>query len=88
MKTLELTRVGEHRMDGNLYKDKEGNFYVDCHREPENGKKSVVYKLSPAKEPDGEPCFPIECIIKILNPKTEKELREEKFKFDYMLLSH
>ena len=38
MKTLELTRVGEHRMEGGLYKDKDGKYYVDCHSEIESGK--------------------------------------------------
>lgn len=87
MKTLELTRVGQHWMDGGLYKDNDGKFYVDCHHEPTNNEVSTVYILSPSKEPDGEPNYPIECVIKILNPKTEKELEEEKYKFDYMMLS-
>jgi len=87
MKTLKLTRVGEHRMEGGLYQDKKGNYYVDCHNEPKNEGISVVYLLSPAKESDGEPDKMIECEIKILNPRTEREERERGFKFDYMMLS-
>lgn len=87
MKTLELTRVGEHRMEGGLYKDKKGNYYVDCHDEPKDSGVSVVYMLSPKKEIDGEPDKKIECEIKILNPLSEREKRMKAFKFDYMMLS-
>lgn len=87
MKTLELTRVGEHRMDGCLYKDKNGKYYVDCHDEVKDNGISVVYRLSPSTEPDGEPDAMIECHIVILNPLTEREKREKAFSFDYMMLS-
>lgn len=86
MKTLELTRVGEHRMEGGLYKDKNGNYYVDCHDEPKDSGASVVYRLSPKNEIDGEPDKMIECEIKILNPLSESEKRMKAFKFDYMML--
>ena len=86
MKTLELTRVGEHRMEGGLYKDKDGNYYVDCHDEPKKSGVSVVYRLSPKNEIDGEPDKMIECEIKILNPLSEREERMKEFKFDYMML--
>lgn len=85
MKTLKLTRVGEH-MDGNLYKDENGMYYVDQYQEPIPDTPSVVYKLSPATEPDGEPCWPITCKIEILNPFTEKEKRMRWFRHDYMML--
>lgn len=86
MKTLELTRVGEHRMEGGLYKDKNGNYYVDCHDEPKDSGVSVVYRLSPKNEIDGEPDKMIECEVKILNPLSEHEKRMKAFKFDYMML--
>lgn len=86
MKTLELTRVGEHRMEGGLYKDKNGNYYVDCHDEPKDSGVSVVYRLSPKNEIDGEPDKMIECEVKILNPLSEREKRMKAFKFDYMML--
>ena len=87
MKTLELTKVGEHHMDGGLYKDKQGNYYVDCHSEPENGMFGTVYKLSPSNEPDGEPDVSFDGVIFITNPPSEREKREKAFKFDYMMLS-
>ena len=87
MKTLELTRVGEHRMEGGLYKDKNGNYYVDCHDEPKKSGVSVVYRLSPKNEIDGEPDKMIECEIKILNPLSKREERMKEFKFDYMMLN-
>ncbi|MBQ9655943.1 MAG: hypothetical protein IJV38_07970 [Prevotella sp.] len=86
MKTLELTRVGEH-MSGNLYQDKEGKYYVDDFQSPVPDSPSVVYRLSPPLEPDGEPDFPITCNIVITNPFTEKEKRMRWFRQDYMMLS-
>lgn len=86
MKTLELTKVGEHHMDGGLYKDKNGKYYVDCHREIEDDGVSEVYRLS-SDEPDGEPEYLIRCHIKILNPPTENEKKQKLFQFEYMMLS-
>ena len=86
MKTLELTRVGEH-MSGNLYRDKDGRYYVDDYSDPVPDSPSVVYRLSPPLEPDGEPDFPITCNIVITNPFTEREKRERWFRHDYMMLS-
>lgn len=86
MKTLRLTRVGEHRMEGSLYKDKKGNYYVDCHDEPKENCVSVVYRLSPPTEMDGEPDKMIEAEIVILNPLSEREKRMKEFRFDYMML--
>lgn len=87
MKKLVLKRIGEHRMEGNLYKDSKGYYYVDCHDEPKNKGVSVVYRLCPATDPEGEPDKMIECEIEILNPRSEREERERAFKFDYMMLS-
>lgn len=87
METLKLTKVGEHRMEGGLYKDKDGNYYVDCHSEPKTVGKSVVYRLSPKNEIDGEPDKAICAYIVILNPPTDREKREKVFAFDYMMLS-
>ena len=87
MKTLELTRVGKNFMDGGLYKDKDGNYSVDCHSEPENGKPGTVYRLSPSNDPDGEPDVSFYGIIFITNPPSEREMREKGFQFDYMMLS-
>ena len=86
MKTLELTRVGEH-MSGNLYQDKEGKYYVDCYHEPKDDGVSTVYILSPSNEADGEPNSAIHCHIRILNPLIESEKKQKLFKFEYMMLS-
>lgn len=87
MKTLGLTRVGKHRMEGDLYQDKDGKYYVDCFHEPKDNGVSTVYILSPSKEPDGEPNYAIHCHIKILNPMTEIEKKQKRFQFEYMILS-
>lgn len=87
MKTLELTRVGKHWMEGGLYQDKDGKYYVDCHHAPKDDGESTVYILSPSNETEGEPNYPIHCHIKILNPETESEKKQKHFQFEYMLLS-
>lgn len=74
-------------MSGNLYKDENGLYYVDQFQEPVPDTPSVVYKLCPPTEPDGEPGWPITCNIEILNPFTEKEKRMRWFRHDYMMLS-
>ena len=73
-------------MDGNLYRDSKGYYYVDCHNEPKNDGISVVYRLSPATDSEGEPNKMIECHIVITNPRSEREELERAFKFDYMML--
>lgn len=87
MKTLELTKVGEHHMEGGLYKDKDGKYYVDCNHEVNDDGVSTVYILSPSNEPDGEPNSAIHCHIRILNPLTESEKKQKLFQFEYMMLS-
>ena len=87
MKTLELKRVGKHFMEGGLYQDRDGKYYVDCHHEPKDDGVSSVYILSPSNEPDGEPERLIHCHIKILNPMTESEKKQKLFQFEYMMLS-
>lgn len=87
MKTLELTKVGEHYMEGGLYKDKDGKYYVDCYHEPKDDGVSTVFILSPSNDPDGEPNCAIQCHIRILNPLTESEKKQKLFQFEYMMLS-
>ena len=87
MEKLQLTRVGEHRFDGNLYRDAKGNYYVDLFNDVKDDGVSSVYILSPSKEPDGEPDRCIECHIKLTNPLTEREKRMKDFIFEYALLS-
>lgn len=86
-KLLELTRIGEHYMEGGLYQDEKGRYYVDGHHEPEDDGVSSVYILSPSDDPDGEPNYMVTCHIRILNPLTEKERREKNFRLEYMVLS-
>jgi hypothetical protein len=86
METLKLTRVGEHNY-GNLYRDEQGRYYVDDLQSPIPDTPSVVYRLSPATDPDGEPSWPITCKFEVINPFTEREKRERFFRFDYMMLS-
>jgi hypothetical protein len=86
MKTLRLKKVGKHYMEGNLYQDEKGNYYVDAHNKVKDDGISAVYILCPSDDPDGEPEKLIECHITITNPLTSREKEEEKYKFQYMLL--
>lgn len=87
METLVLTKVGAHYMDGGLYKDNDGKYYVDCYNEPKDDGVSTVYILSPSNEPDGEPNYAITCHIRILNPPTESEKKQKLFQLEYLMLS-
>lgn len=86
METIEIKRIGEHYMEGGLYQDEQGRYYVDCHNSiiSEDGFVDV-YQLSPATDIDGEPCYPFKG--KVINPPTDKENRVKAFKFEYMMLS-
>ena len=83
--SISVTLVGEHRMEGNLFKDEKGRYYVDCNSELDMKKPVTLYRLSPANDPDGEPNYPVEN-IKVLNPPSEREERMKAFEFEYMLL--
>lgn len=73
-------------MDGGLYKDNKGRYYVDCNTAIEHGKQGSVYMLSPSKEIDGEPNRCFTGIICFTNPPSEREEREKLYRMDYMML--
>jgi hypothetical protein len=82
MEKIKVTRIGEHRMEGTLYKDEYGRYYVDCN----NDNPNALYRLCPPTEQDGEPDVCIEN-FEITNPLTDKERRMKGFQFEYMMLS-
>ncbi len=84
MKKIKVKRVGEHRIEGNLYKDSKGRYYVDGNRDAQN--PTELYILVPHDDPDGEP-YKLVKNIEVSNPFTDKEMREKSFQFEYMLLS-
>lgn len=83
--SISVTLVGEHRMEGNLFKDEKGRYYVDCNNNLDMHNPVTLYRLSPSNDPDGEPNYPVEN-IKVLNPPSEREERMKAFEFEYMLL--
>ena len=83
--SISVTLVGEHRMEGNLFKDEKGRYYVDCNNNLDMHNPVTLYRLSPATDPDGEPDVLIEN-IKVLNPLSEREARMKQYSFDYMML--
>ena len=84
-KILKLTRVCENRMGDVVYKDEDGNCYLDISHSGVN--PSELYCCSPIKDMDGEPGFPLKQKFEILNPFNERELRMRAFRGDYMMLS-
>lgn len=82
MATIKVTRIGEHFMEGNLYKDEKGRYYVDAN----NDHPTALYRLCPPNDPEGEPCDLIED-FEITNPFSEKEKRMKAFEFEYRMLS-
>ena len=82
MDKIKVTRIGNHRLEGTLYKDEQGRYYVDCNED----NPTVLYRLCPSLDPDGEPADRIEN-FEITNPLTDKEKRMKGFQFEYMMLS-
>ena len=83
---LTLTRVGEHWMDGGLYQDEKGRYYVDHFSAVESGKVNSVDILCPNNDPDGEPDYSLTGIIILTNPPTERERRVKEHEFELMIL--
>ena len=82
MEKIKVTRIGNHPLEGTLYKDEYGRYYVDCNED----NPTAIYRLCPSLAPDGEPGMRVEN-FEITNPLTEKERRMRAYQFQYMILS-
>lgn len=83
---LTLTRVGEHWMDGGLYKDEQGHYYVDHFCAVESGKVNSVDILCPSDDPRGEPDYTLTGTIVLTNPPTELEKLCKRYEFELLML--
>lgn len=86
MKTIELKRIGKDSWDRPTYKDENGNYYKDVDLSPLGVTPKVLHISSPCNDIDGEPDFPVTNFV-ILNPPTENDIKQEKYKHQYMMLS-
>ena len=85
-KVLRLKRIGKNYWGHIAYKDEEsGKFYLDI----ESGRfdNPQLYTCSPSDDMDGEPDCPLKTKYEIINPVTEDEKLQEKFTFEYSMLS-
>lgn len=83
MKTLK--RIKKNYYGYMMYQDDKGNWYADIHYIPGDIPKDL-YRVSPSDDIDGEPDYPIKDFT-IENPETDREIREAKFQYNYMMLS-
>lgn len=79
MEKLKLKRVGKNFWSAETFQDEHGCYYQDV-----NG---IIHRNSPTDDPDGEPECPLNREYEVINPKTEREMREEQHEFDYMMCS-
>lgn len=86
MATLQLTRVGEDSWSRPTYQDENGNFYKDVNMLPLWVTPQELCVSSPRDDFDGEPDYPVTDFT-ILNPPTDREVREAQYRGKYMLLS-
>lgn len=85
-KELRLRRIGKNYWGQTAYRDDEtGRIYVDL--DEAHSDEPTLYTVSPADDPDGEPSFPYDGNYTIVNPRTDREKREEQHEFDYMMCS-
>lgn len=84
---MTLTRVGEHWMDGSLYQDEKGRYYVDHFSAVESGKVNSVDILCPSDDPDGEPDYTLTGVIILTNPPSEHEKLCKRYEFELMMLA-
>ena len=86
MEKIILKRVGRNYFGYTAYKDEKGNFYLDLSSTLESNPKTL-YGACPANDMDGEAGFELESDFVIVNPYTEREIREYHYKDLYMMLS-
>lgn len=86
MEKFELTRVGEDSWGRPLYQSKKGNYYKDINILPLDETPKTLCISCPPDDPDGEPDYEVKNFV-IVNPPSDKEIREAKFRYQYMLLS-
>lgn len=85
MKKTRMKRVGVNRWGHIVYQEEEtGKYYLDINNG--NGEPDLR-TCHPSNDPDGEPGWAIKVSYEIVNPISEKEMKERKFQFTYMMLS-
>lgn len=85
-KVLTLKRIGKNYWGHIVYKDEEsGKFYLDIQSGHFNNPQ--LYTCSPPDDIDGEPDYPIKAKYEIINPITEDERLQDRFRHEYMMLS-
>jgi hypothetical protein len=81
-----LTRIGENSWGHIVYQDKESKkFYLDINDGDCN--TLDLRDCNPSNDPEGEPGWEVNFEYEIENPFTERELKEKKFSFEFMMLS-
>ena len=86
MERLKLQRVGRNYSGNIAYKDEKGNFYLDLNTAT-NAIPTELYHCLPSNDMDGEPGFPLQCDFEVINPITDREVREYHCRGKYMMLS-
>ena len=86
MEKLKLQRVGRNYSGQIAYKDENGNFYLDLNPAT-NAIPTELYHCLPSNDMDGEPGFPLQCDFEVINPITDREIREYHCRGGYMMLS-
>lgn len=86
MEKLKLTRLGEDSWGRTVYQDENGNYYKDINMMPLDKTPKELCISCPRNDFEGEPDYPVRN-FEILNPPTEREIREAQYSGKYMLLS-
>lgn len=85
-KVLTLKRIGKNYWGHIVYKDEEsGKCYLDIESSRFNNPQ--LYTCFPSDDMDGEPGYPLKAKYEIINPITEDERLQDRFRHEYMMLS-
>ena len=87
---MKLKRLSTNSHGYMVYADEDGHYFLDIDMNCDKTKEPIsLYVASPIYDPEGEPDFPItpRAEIEVINPPTDKEILEARFKLEYMLLS-
>jgi len=86
MKTIKLQKVGRNFWGYMAYKDEQGHFFLDINNSLEK-KPTELCSCHPAEDMNGEPGYRVVGHFDIINPITDKEIREDDCRGLYMKLS-
>lgn len=86
MEKLRLKRIGKNDLEDVVYTDEiSGKYFLDISKNNETENPTELYG-STSNDMDGEPSFLLTVPFEIINPYTDRDVKQNQYKFQYMML--